>query len=275
MNKSIAEAKKQANLRSLQRMDSCIADIIGTATHVVLYQFNVHTGEQKWVKSNIEGSLFITKFSSDSSRSALCGFVILNRTGVDNLNVSVTPSFQMQLKDPYLIFRDPNANNLVRGIWFHDGQERSVIGAVLERILKITVERDQSRRVAVSLSPSKAHSTSNQPSATVSDQNTIKLPSANSSSSLVGTRIASTNASSSLLSPMQILGLAPVPAPSEMKQQQNGISNTIDENTPTLDTRSSSIVLDKNQLQATLLSLIQDDKFLDVIHAQYLKTLNK
>ena len=253
-NSNIVEAKKQANLRALQRMDASVADIIGTATHVVLYQFN--TDGQKWEKSNIEGSLFITKLSPDSSRPALCSFAILNRTGVDNLNISITPTFQMQLKDPYLIFRDPNANNLVRGIWFHDGQERSVIGAMLERIVRVTVERDQSRRAAGPVSPSKSQSTSNSYQIAPIDPKLSKASQQQSSESFTGTRIASTDASSSLLSPMQILGLVP---------PSNGCNQT--------NIDGDNIVLNKKQLQETLLSLIQDQQFIDVIHAQYLKSV--
>ena len=47
------EAKRAANLRVLQRMDSKIMDIVGSATHVVLYEFN--SSAQAWEKRNCEG----------------------------------------------------------------------------------------------------------------------------------------------------------------------------------------------------------------------------
>ncbi len=47
------EAKRAANLRVLQRLDSRIIDIIGSATHVVLYEFNAT--DQAWEKRNCEG----------------------------------------------------------------------------------------------------------------------------------------------------------------------------------------------------------------------------
>lgn len=47
------DAKRAANLRVLQRMDNRIVDIIGSATHVVLYEFNVT--DKAWEKRNCEG----------------------------------------------------------------------------------------------------------------------------------------------------------------------------------------------------------------------------
>ena len=48
------EAKRAANLRVLQRADSSIVDIVGSATHVVLYEFNA--ASQAWEKRNVEGA---------------------------------------------------------------------------------------------------------------------------------------------------------------------------------------------------------------------------
>jgi mRNA-decapping enzyme 1B len=47
------EAKRAANLRVLQRTDSNIVDIVGSATHVVLYEFNADS--KAWEKRNVEG----------------------------------------------------------------------------------------------------------------------------------------------------------------------------------------------------------------------------
>ena len=38
--------------------------------------------------------------------------------------------------------------------------------------------------------------------------------------------------------------------------------------------QTQSVVIDKKSLQLTLLSLIQDERFIDLIHAQYLKVVN-
>jgi hypothetical protein len=48
------EAKRAANLRVLQRGDPEIVDIVGSTTHVVLYEFNAKS--TAWEKRNVEGA---------------------------------------------------------------------------------------------------------------------------------------------------------------------------------------------------------------------------
>ena len=46
-------AKRAANLRVLQKTDPTTIDIIGSAPHAVLYEFN--TSAVQWEKQNVEG----------------------------------------------------------------------------------------------------------------------------------------------------------------------------------------------------------------------------
>ena len=136
---NLAEARRTANLRVLQRLDAQIVDLAITASHVVLYEFSLTT--QQWVKKNVEGSLFVTK-RSDVPRFKL---IISNRNSTENLEVGITSTFQMQVREPYLIFRDAasassNGNSAVdeaiRGLWFHDGKEREQVHSYLENVVK-------------------------------------------------------------------------------------------------------------------------------------------
>eukprot|EP00590_Aulacoseira_subarctica_P007948 CAMPEP_0172426608 /NCGR_PEP_ID=MMETSP1064-20121228/38301_1 /TAXON_ID=202472 /ORGANISM="Aulacoseira subarctica , Strain CCAP 1002/5" /LENGTH=72 /DNA_ID=CAMNT_0013170311 /DNA_START=30 /DNA_END=245 /DNA_ORIENTATION=+ len=63
-NTTAADAQRKAtNLRVLQRLDGSIVDLIGSATHVVVYAFKqsetttATAGE--WEKCDMEGPLFI------------------------------------------------------------------------------------------------------------------------------------------------------------------------------------------------------------------------
>lgn len=216
------DARRVANLRVLQRMDATIVDIEGSATHCVLYEFNEIS--QSWEKKDVEGSLFVAK------RSAGFKLVIMNRNSRKNLDVSITSTFQMQVRDPYLIFRDTapataNANKKrIRGIWFHDGNERQNISTLLQRIVK-------------SLS-----------SQTTTTEQT--LPNNNNSSQYNKKSMDTPTAAAALLSPL-----------------------TLDQPTtsPTPTANPGSVLLDKKSLQLSLMSLLQDERFLDLIHAQYLK----
>ncbi|KAL7484831.1 hypothetical protein ACHAW6_010443 [Cyclotella cf. meneghiniana] len=230
-----SETRRKANLRSLQRLDSNIVDLAITATHVVLYEFS--NSKRTWEKKNIEGSLFITK-RSDSPRFKL---IVLNRSSNENLEVPITASFQMQVKEPYMIFRDGAASKgaeEIRGIWFHDGNERESIVSYLEQVVKslVKIEKLEASRgmEAVEVLPS--------PDAKV-DAGAALLATLN-----LGSKNTSLSLESSSEPKQSSLESSPVP-------RQN-------------------LVLDKKSLQLSLLSLIQDERFLDLIHAQYLKVLN-
>lgn len=215
------EARKEANLRVLQRQDKNVEDILGTATHVVLYEFVAPS----WQKLDVEGSLFLVK------RQCMPRFrlLVLNRNSTDNYQVDITSTFQVQEKDPYLMFRKPDGS--IQGIWFHNGSERQQMATLLQKVVKsLAVDPDA--------------------------------------------------AAAALLSPLTIAGneqngkqppTPPVhrPSPRTTPQQQRRASSTGGDSTAS--STAESPVLDKKSLQLALLSLLHDDRFLDLIHAQYLK----
>ena len=61
------------NLTALKRRDPYIARVIGSASQVALYLFN--EAEDAWVKSDVEGTLFVYERSAAPSY----GFTISNR----------------------------------------------------------------------------------------------------------------------------------------------------------------------------------------------------
>mmetsp|Transcript_14842 Transcript_14842/g.23194 ORF Transcript_14842/g.23194 Transcript_14842/m.23194 type:complete len:250 (-) Transcript_14842:3695-4444(-) len=229
-----ADARKKANLRVLQRLDASVLDIVDSASHVVLYEFQ--QTEQKWEKKNVDGSLFLVK-KSEQPRFQL---VILNRSSADNWSLPILLGFQMQDSDPFLIFRqndqDNNGGESILGIWFHDAKERVAFAQLLDKVAKsleyvaesdknhVPLQVDQGAAAAALLSPLSL----NENNATTPQ--TKATPAA-----------ASVNEQHSTGGPQQA------------QQQQQ------------------PLVLDKKSLQLALLSLIQDDRFLDLIHAQYLK----
>ena len=218
------EERRKANLRVLQRIDNSILDITGSATHVVLYEFN--EAAQAWEKKDVEGSLFVAK-RSDSPRFKM---IVLNRSSKENLDVPLTSRFQMQVREPYLIFREDKGKNAnkIRGIWFHDGNEREDIAFLLKKIVKILVD-------------------------------TAKLEQKNAQKMDPDPQAAGMNhgdAASALLSPLSI--------------NSNGSESSMNGESSLLS-HHQNLKLDKKNLQLSLMSLLQDERFLDLIHAQYLK----
>ncbi|CAM9268840.1 unnamed protein product, partial [Heterosigma akashiwo] len=125
------------SLQSLQRWDSSIDAILGNASHVVIYVYDVANGE--WKRKNVEGSFFVVRrgsaaISQGKSRHALA---VLNRAALDNLGHDITADFRVDANTPpYLIYRHaPPGGEVpeIYGIWFHDSQEREAMHQLILR----------------------------------------------------------------------------------------------------------------------------------------------
>jgi len=113
------------NLSVLQRLDSNIVEVLDTAAHVTLYIF-----QGEWKKKDVEGSLFIVK----RSISPHYQLIVMNRLSTQNMVDDISPQFQLQIADPYVIYK--NASKEINGIWFYSSEEREAITRTIERIIQ-------------------------------------------------------------------------------------------------------------------------------------------
>ncbi|KOX69302.1 mRNA-decapping enzyme 1B [Melipona quadrifasciata] len=120
------------NVAALKRVDPYVKDILETATHVALYTFNAVNHE--WEKTNIEGALFVYSRSGEPYNSVL----IMNRLNTNNLVEPVTQGLDLQLQEPFLLYRNSRCN--IYGIWFYDKEECVRIGAMLNKLIKESEE---------------------------------------------------------------------------------------------------------------------------------------
>ena len=66
-----ASVRDRANLKTLQRLDPDVVDVLCSATHVTMYQFDSAT--VKWARYDCEGPLFVVKRDAVSAFSkAIC-----------------------------------------------------------------------------------------------------------------------------------------------------------------------------------------------------------
>jgi hypothetical protein len=81
------DEKKQMNLNSLQKEDKSITNILGQATHIVLYQFEKTTSQ--WDRIGVEGSGFVVT----ASTSPVLRLLVLNRLGTYiSFSLGLTPT---------------------------------------------------------------------------------------------------------------------------------------------------------------------------------------
>lgn len=256
------QARKQANLRLLQRtVDSNIVDIVQTATHVVLYEYEAATA---WEKTGFEGSLFL---AHSAERYQL---IILNRNSPDNFQMPISADTQLQHDDPFLIFKQKvNGDTRIRGIWFHNADERISMAGVLQKTLQGLLEGRLPGVAAPVVNAWEARA------AVAAAPVAVAVPVAAAPVAAMHVAAAaapisavdSSAALAALLGVASISGQAGAPPPDvppTLVQQQQPQTPAIQPGT----------ALDKKSLQLALLSLIQDDRFLDLVHSQYLRVVH-
>ena len=311
-----ADTRRRANLRVLQRLDRNIVDLAITATHVVLYEYKKQetttttttmtttttttsassnsNSSSCWEKMNVEGSLFVTK-RADAPRFKL---IVLNRSSTENLEVPITASFQLQVKDPYLIFRESPSSNYFRGFWFHDGNERDRIASYLEQVVKSLIQLDEmeKRQAAMTSTVTMAPQPQGDDEAAVRrDAGAALLSTLHLGAAKVDNTAAFAAAATAPVTPQQNRAMthpssavatarttpaAAAAAPSTtsmtpISSSMHAIGVGGGSSSPHPSYSTPQLVLDKKNLQLTLLSLLHDERFLDLIHAQYLKVVHR
>ncbi|KAL6906105.1 hypothetical protein ACP4OV_003706 [Aristida adscensionis] len=122
-----ADATRALNLTVLQRLDPAVEDILITAAHVTLYDFNIDLNQ--WSRKDVEGSLFVVKRSAQPRFQ----FIVMNRRNTVNLVEDLLSDFEYELQPPYLLYR--NATQEVNGIWFYNEHDCEAVASLFGRIL--------------------------------------------------------------------------------------------------------------------------------------------
>ncbi|KAJ4869216.1 mRNA-decapping enzyme-like protein [Raphanus sativus] len=116
------------NLKVLRRIDPFIEEILITAAHVTLYEFNIESSQ--WSRKDVEGSLFVVKRNRQQPRFQ---FIVMNRRNTDNLVEDLLGEFEYEVQGPYLLYR--NAAQEVNGIWFYNQSECDEVARLFGRLL--------------------------------------------------------------------------------------------------------------------------------------------
>jgi len=129
-------AEASMNVSALKLADQYVHEIIDNAAHVVLYNFNSETYE--WEKTNVEGALFLYSRSVEPKYKLF----ILNRLNTMNLMEPITEGLDLQLEEPFLLYR--SSKGKINGVWFYVRDECVRIAQTVEKLVK-EVSNDQSK----------------------------------------------------------------------------------------------------------------------------------
>lgn len=141
-----SNTETQINLKTLQRVDSNIVEIIDNASQVAIYKYERKLEE--WEGTEIEGTLFLYRRSLPPHH----GFIIVNRKNTTNFIESITSDMQFQLQEPYLLYKNHSGD--IIGSWFYEQNDlKRIMKKIQTIILKQT--RTNSRQRCVSDSETK------------------------------------------------------------------------------------------------------------------------
>ena len=177
--------------------------------------------------------------------------IILNRNSPQNFTYDLCSSFKSKVPSDNGNLLSIKKGDDINAMYFHDPEEMMETGAVLKRI------EEGSMGVNVE--------------ATQSLMETLGIP---------GLSLKNTAQQQQRRQKQQQKQQQQPQQQQQQQQQQSKVSSAAANNTPPAQavpppppSLSPGTALDKKSLQLTLLSLIQDDRFIELIHAQYLKVL--
>lgn len=128
------------NLSVLQRYIPSIHSILSIAANAVIYTY-----DNEWVKSGIEGTLFVCAQSplpgDAENRPRACVFV-LSRRSLDNVVVDLAKVSHVEITGEFVILKvdgDWAEGEQILGIWIHNDKEqtREINGAMIQESWKV------------------------------------------------------------------------------------------------------------------------------------------
>ncbi|WVZ61195.1 hypothetical protein U9M48_011106 [Paspalum notatum var. saurae] len=131
------EGTRAVNLSVLRRLDPDVADILITASHVVVYTFDVDAKE--WVlianpdscprafraEPEPYGGVALRRQEKHRAQIPIC-HPESSKYSTENLVEAILTDFEVELQVPYVIYR--GAADEIVGIWFYDPQECEEVG---------------------------------------------------------------------------------------------------------------------------------------------------
>lgn len=106
-------SNEELNLLVLQRHNPSIASILSLAPYSVVYIFSPTT--RGWEKMKVEGTMFVCQLTQGSLGEDRYSVFVLNRSGLQNFELPLTESENVELTETYVILKADEAIEGERG----------------------------------------------------------------------------------------------------------------------------------------------------------------
>ena len=144
----------ELNLSVLKRYNPSITAILSVAPYAVIYTFSP-SPEPEWIKSGVEGSLFINQLEPGPLGEDRFNVIVLNRRGLENFEAELKEDETggVELTDDYIIVTSKvSGQPTASGIWvFSEGPGTSTAitrDLVAQYVKERAVQAGQSRKAA-------------------------------------------------------------------------------------------------------------------------------
>ena len=107
---------EELNLSVISRYRSDAIMLEYVVPYVVVYTFSPES--LAWEKSGMEGSTFLCRLSPNAEYDYRCAVIVLNRRGLDNLNIELCSNETVDITDEYVIIKHETPEQTdIYGLW--------------------------------------------------------------------------------------------------------------------------------------------------------------
>jgi len=119
-------------LQSLQQNDPLIDQVVVYSKFVVAYLLQQDGANPGWRKANIEGPVYVVRRRGTPRFQLL----VKNQFSTNDLLDDLHPDWELDCQKNYVFYKVEDPSKRIRGLWFHDDNERQRIEGVIEKTLK-------------------------------------------------------------------------------------------------------------------------------------------
>lgn len=129
---SIDQARFKGMLESLQQTDQDIESIVIYSKFVVAYLLQQDGANPGWRKANVDGPVYLVRRRGTPRYQ----FLIKNQFSTNDLADDLHPDWELDCQKNYVFYKVEDPQKRIRGLWFHDDQERKRVEEALEQTLE-------------------------------------------------------------------------------------------------------------------------------------------
>jgi len=123
---------EQGMLESLQQQDREIEHIVVFSRFVVAYLLQQDGPNPGWRKANIEGPVYLVRRKTVPRYQVL----VKSQVNTNDLLDNIHPDWELDCQKNYVFYKVEDPTKRIRGLWFHEDQERQRIESALEKTLE-------------------------------------------------------------------------------------------------------------------------------------------